>query len=548
MLELGAVALPLQAETSEFGMLSLLPPLLAIFLAMITRRAILSLFLGVWSGAVIYTGGHGFVTTLTWTAQSIGESLFNAKILMIVMFLGAGVAMIWRLGGALAIANAATSRLDSQRKVGLATWIFGMLWFFGDYSNTAIVGTTMRDMADQMRMSREKLSYIIDSTAAPVATFGISSWVVYQLSMIDQGYESAGIAGEAPGSFTVFLQSIPFNMYCIFAVVMVGIIVLTQRDFGEMLDAEHRSWKEGKVLRDNANPMQSAEDSLGDVVTDEPSLRFFLIPVASLITVVFVGAAYTGVTGAGAGASFIDIVDNALFVDALLWGSFTMVSMGIISGTVAGLMDLEEAMETVIDGFGMMLTAASILIMAWTIGGVTTTLETGIYVTNTAEGFITPTLLPIVVLFAAAVIAFSTGTSWGTMAIVTPIAIPLAWSIGGSTPELLPVAVGTVFSGAIFGDHCSPISDTTILSSTFTGADHIDHVRTQIYYAMTVISVAAVMLLVWGATRITPLILLPIGVGVLYGVVYGLSEWDSSRKGVEPKASTTEQTVAPSDD
>ncbi|WP_435116417.1 Na+/H+ antiporter NhaC family protein [Halolamina sp. C58] len=544
MSELGAIAL----QTSEFGALSLLPPLLAIVLAMVTRRAILSLFLGVWSGAVIYTGGHGVVTTLTWTAQSIGESLFNAKILMIVMFLGAGVAMIWRLGGALAIANYATSRLDSQRKVGLATWIFGMLWFFGDYSNTAIVGTTMRDMADQMRMSREKLSYIIDSTAAPVATFGISSWVVYQLSMIDQGYESAGITEQAPGSFAVFLQSIPFNMYCIFAVVMVGIIVLTQRDFGEMLDAEHRSWKEGKVLRDNATPMQSAEDSLGDVVTDTPSLRFFLIPVGSLITVVFVGAAFTGVTGAGTGASLIQIVDNAAFVDALLWGSFTMVSVSIISGTVAGLMDLEEAMETVIDGFSMMLTAASILIMAWTIGGVTTTLGTGTYVTNTAEPFITPTLLPVVILLASAVIAFSTGTSWGTMAIVTPIAIPLAWRIGGTSPELLPVAVGTVFSGAIFGDHCSPISDTTILSSTFSGADHIDHVRTQIYYAMTVISVALVMLLIWGVTRITPLILLPVGVGLLYGVVYGLSEWDASRKGVDPKPSTTEQTVAPSDD
>jgi len=547
---LAPAAMPLQSG-DHFGMLSLVPPLFAILLAMITRRAILSLFLGVWSGAIIYTGGIGVVTTLTWTAQSIGESLFNAKIMMIVMFLGAGVALIWRLGGAMAIANAATSRLDSQRKVGLATWIFGMLWFFGDYSNTAIVGTTMRDMADQMRMSREKLSYIIDSTAAPVATFGISSWVVYQLSMIDQGYEAAGIsvsAGDAPGSFAVFLRSIPFNMYCILAVVMVGIIVISQRDFGEMLDAEHRSWKEGKVLRDNATPMQSAEDSLGDVVTDSPQLRFFLLPVGALIAVVFGGAAYTGLAGAGEGAAFIDIVDNAAFVDALQWGSFSMVAVGLLTGVGSGLMDIEEAMETVIDGFSMMLTAISILIMAWTIGSVTSTLGTGIYVTSIAETIVTPTLMPVVILLAAAVIAFATGTSWGTMAIVTPIAIPLAWELGNSTPELLPVAVGTVFSGAIFGDHCSPISDTTILSSTFTGADHIDHVRTQIYYAVTVIFVALMMLLVWGVTRVTPLILLPIGVGVLYGVVYGLSEWDANRKGLQPRASRTEQTVAPSDD
>ncbi|RAW44528.1 Na+/H+ antiporter NhaC family protein [Halorubrum sp. 48-1-W] len=533
-----------------FGAISVVPPLLAIVLAIVTRRAILSLFLGIWSGGIIFTGSLGVIQTLNWTVSSLGESLFNAKILTIVMFLGGGVAMIWRLGGAKAIGNAATSRLNSQRKVGLATWIFGMLWFFGDYSNTAIVGTTMRDMADEMRMSREKLSYIIDSTAAPVATFGISSWVVYQLSMIREGYDSAGIeAGvDAPGAFSLFLQSIPFNMYCLFAIVMVGIIVITRRDFGEMLDAEHRSWQHGKVLRDDAVPMQSAEDSLGDMVTDSPQLRYFFLPVGSLIAVVFAGSAYTGIQGAGANAELIDIVGNAAFVDALLWGSFSMVAMGLISGFFGGLMDLEEAMETIIDGFSMMITAASILVMAWTIGTVTTELGTGIYVTSVAETIVTPTLLPVVILFASAVIAFSTGTSWGTMAIVTPIAIPLAWSIGNSTPELLPVAVGTVFSGAIFGDHCSPISDTTILASTFTGADHIDHVRTQMYYAVTVLVVAATLLTVWGATRITPLVLLPIGVGLLYGLVYGISEFDASRKDLVPQAVRTEQQSSPSDD
>jgi Na+/H+ antiporter NhaC len=531
-----------------FGAISVLPPLLAIVLAIVTRRPIVSLFLGIWSGAVIFTGSHGIVQTLTWVAQSLGESLFNAKILLIVMFLGGGVALVWRLGGALAIANAATARLNSQRKVGFATWLFGMVWFFGDYSNTAIVGTTMRNMADEMRMSREKLSYIVDSTAAPVATFGISSWVVYQISMIEQGYEAAGIAGDAPASFALFLQSIPFNMYCLLAVAMVGIIVATQRDFGEMLNAEHRSWKHGKVLRDDAVPMQSAEDSLGDVVTDAPQLRYFLMPVLSLIVVVFAGSAYTGVVGSDAGAALVDIVGNAQFVDALLWGSFSMVGIGLLSGVAGGLMDLEETMETVIDGFSMMLTAAAILLMAWTIGSVTTALGTGIYVTNIAESVVSPTLLPVVILFASAVIAFSTGTSWGTMAIVTPIAVPLAWNIGGAEPTLLPVAIGTVFSGAIFGDHCSPISDTTILSSTFTGADHIDHVRTQMYYAVTVILVAATLLVIWGVTRVTPLVLLPVGVGLLYGLVYTLSELDASRKDLTARAAQSRRQPAPADD
>ena len=537
-----------------YGAISLFPPLFAIVLAMVTRKPVLSLFLGIWSGAVIFATNLGVVQSLNWIVSSIGESTFNAKIMLIVLFLGAGVALIWRLGGASAIANAATTRLDSQRKVGLATWIFGMLWFFGDYSNTAIVGTTMREMADEMRMSREKLAYIIDSTAAPVATFGISSWVVYQLSMIREGYSAAGISAGSngvPSAFQLFISSVPFNMYCILAVAMVGIIVLTKRDFGEMLTAEHRSWTEGKVLRDNAVPMQSAEDSLGDVLTDSPQLRFFLIPVAALISVVIGGAFYTGVSASEAGADLLTIVGNAAFVDALLWGTFTMVAVALTLGVASGVASLDEAMETVIDGFSMMLTALSILVMAWTIGTVTTALGTGVYVTNVAESFVTPTLLPLVVLFAAAVVAFSTGTSWGTMAIVTPIAIPLAWSVGGSTPALLPVAVGTIFSGAIFGDHCSPISDTTILASTFTGSDHIDHVRTQMYYAVTVLGVAALLLLTWGVTGITPLVLLPVGVGLLYGTVYVLSELDAGRKEILAKpvdSAGYSPSSAPSDD
>lgn len=522
------------AET--FGAISLVPPLLAIVLAIVTRKPILSLFLGIWSGGVIFTANHGVVQTLDWLVSSIGESTFNAKIMLIVLFLGAGVALIWRLGGAAAIANAVTSRLDSQRKVGVATWLFGMIWFFDDYSNTAIVGTTMSEISDEVQISREKLAYIIDSTAAPVATFGISSWVAYQLSMIREGYNAAGVsveAGEVPGAFALFLQSIPFNMYCLFAVAMVGIIVISKRDFGEMLDAEHRSATEGKLLRDGSNPLQSAEDSLGEILTDSPKLRYFVVPTLSLMAVVIGGAAYTGVNASDPGAGPFEIAGNAAFVDALLWGTFTLVAVALIMGIASGIANLDEAMETVIDGFSMMLTALTILVMAWTIGTVTTALGTGIYVTNIAENFVTPTMLPVVVLMASAFIAFSTGTSWGTMAIVTPIAVPLAWSVGGATPELLPVAIGTIFSGAIFGDHCSPISDTTILSSTFTGSDLIDHVRTQVYYATTVLIVAAVLLTVWGATRITPFVLLPIGVVTLIGLVYVLSEFDANRKGVQ---------------
>jgi Na+/H+ antiporter NhaC len=250
------------------------------------------------------------------------------------------------------------------------------------------------------------------------------------------------------------------------------------------------------------------------------------------MAVVVGGGFVTGIRASEPGAGPFQIAGNAAFVDALLWGTFAMVAVALAMGVGSGIANLDEAMETVIDGFSMMLTALTILVMAWTIGTVTTALGTGVYVTNIAESFVTPTLLPVVILLASAFIAFSTGTSWGTMAIITPIAVPLAWSVGGATPALLPVAIGTVFSGAIFGDHCSPISDTTILSSTFTGSDHIDHVRTQMTYATTVLIVAATLLTVWGATRITPLVLLPIGVVTLGVLVYVLSEFDAKRKDV----------------
>ena len=546
---------------SEYGVLSIVPPLLAIVLAIVTRQAVLSLFLGVWVGGIIDAYGQsielagpilgplvsipwGLARGFEWIVQAIGDSTFHAEILVFTMLLGSGIAFIWRIGGSVAVARYATERLDTQRKVGIATWLLGLVWFFDDYANTAIVGSSMRDISDEMRISREKLSYIIDSTAAPVATFGISSWVAFQISMIEAGYEAAGIADTAPSSFRVFLQSIPFNLYCLLALIMVAIVVITRRDFGEMLDAESRSRTTGKVLRDDATPLQSMEGGLGEPGDERPMLRMFIVPVLVLITVVVFGAVWTGYAP---GRSLIEIADNTAFTSALIWGSFAMVASAAFLGVYYGVLSLDETMDTLIDGFGIMLNAIAILILAWSIGAVAEALGTGEYVTGIAEGVITPTLLPVVILVAAAFISFSIGTSWGTMGLVTPVAVPLAWEIGGGSTEMLAVAVGAVFSGAIFGDHTSPISDTTVLSSTFTGADHIDHVRTQLYYAVTVALVASLLYVIWGVTGTSPLVLIPIGIVVLVGLVYGLSELDASRKGVSPKPEEV-PTGGPSDD
>jgi len=535
---------------TDFGALSVAPPLLAIVLAVITRKAVLSLFLGIWSGAVIVTGGLGIVQTFEWIVAAVSDE-FQATILVFTLLLGSGVAMVWNLGGTAAVRDWALERLDTQRKAGLVAWGLGIVLFFDDYANTAIVGSAMKDVSDRLRISREKLSYIVDSTAAPVATLGISSWVAFQLSLITEGYESAGVdAANRPGTFEVFVSSIPFNMYAILAIVMVLVVVGSGRDYGEMLTAEHRSWTSGRVTRDEAVPMQDVAGELGEPPASTPRLVSFFVPVAVLIAVTIATALWTGEfspVGFGgdllagefgaAGGRLWDAALNAAYEIALMIGSFAMVASGFVLGKAYGIFGLGDATEYTIDGFSIMLTAVSILVLAWGIGEAIDALGTGAYVANVAVGSVSSALLPALVFVVAGLIAFSTGTSWGTMGIVTPIAIPIAWEIsgGGAAGHTLVAAmVGVIFSGAIFGDHSSTISDTTVLSSTFTGADLIDHVRTQIYYAVTVAAVVALLLVVWGVTRVTPLILLPLGALLLVGLVYGLSEVDAARRGIDP--------------
>jgi Na+/H+ antiporter NhaC len=543
---------------TQFGAVSVVPPLLAIVLAVLTRKAVLSLFLGIWSGAVIYTGGLGIVQTFEWIVAAVSDE-FQATILVFTLLLGSGVAMVWNLGGTAAVRDWALERLDSQRQAGLVAWGLGIVLFFDDYANTAIVGSAMKDVSDRLRISREKLSYIVDSTAAPVATLGISSWVAFQLSLITEGYEAAGVdAANRPGVFEVFVSSIPFNMYAILAIVMVLLIVGSGRDYGEMLTAEHRSWTAGKVTRDEAVPMQDVAGELGEPPASTPRLVNFFVPVAVLIAVTIGTALWSGEfspVGFGgdllggefgaAGGRLWDAALNASYEVALMIGSFAMVASGFVLGRAYSIFGLGDATEYTIDGFGIMLTAASILVLAWGIGEAIDALGTGAYVANIAVGSVSPALLPALVFVVAGLIAFSTGTSWGTMGIVTPIAIPIAWEIsgGGAAGHTLVAAmVGVIFSGAIFGDHSSPISDTTVLSATFTGADLIDHVRTQIYYAVTVAVVVALLLVVWGVTRVTPLVLLPFGALLLVGLVYLLSEFDASRRGIDPVSVSEPQT------
>ncbi|PSQ32862.1 sodium:proton antiporter [Halobacteriales archaeon QS_9_70_65] len=578
-----------------FGYWSLVPPLLAIVLAIATREALLSLFLGVWSGGIIHVYGRGdpagtaaealswlpfgealagpggFLVAAAFGLQRCFQWIFEAaatpshfKILLFTAFLGSAVAFAWNLGGARAVRNWALERLNSKRGVGLAAYALGLLLFFDDYANTAIVGSSTKDVAEKFRMSREKLAYIVDSTAAPVSTLTISSWVAFQLSQIEAGYEQAGVQNP-PGAFEVFLQSIPYNMYAILALAMVAIVVVSRRDYGKMLAAERRSWSTGEVTRDDAQPMQDVAGQLGDHDAETPRMTTFVLPIVVLVAVTLLVALWTGgfsfaafggaILGGGDATGLLyDAVIDASYADALVFGSFAMVASGFVLALYHDIMDLGEGVETTIDGFGIMLTALVILILAWSIGVVVGELGTGDYVARILKGPIDlpglpaftvgPAILPALIFLLSAFIAFSTGTAWGTMSIVTPIGVNVAWQLTGSHTVVAAI-VGAVFSGAIFGDHCSPISDTTVLSSTFTGSDLVDHVRTQLYYALTVAAVTAVLFLTWGYLRISPLLLLPVGVLALIGLVYGLSELHASVYDVSPVAADADREQSP---
>ena len=492
---------------------SVLPPLVAIVLCFLTKNVLLSLFLGIFTGGLLLNGFNpiaGVVYSLEKIIGSMADE-WNAKLLLFNLLMGSGIAFIWRLGGSKALADWARTKIKTKRSANVWAWLLGVIVFFNDYINSAIVGNVMRDIFEQRKISKEKLSYILDSTSAPVATFFISDWIAYQLAMIQNGLTAAGITTVA--ALPAFIGSIPFNFYCIFTVLFVGIIAVSGWDFGPMLKAEIRAEKEGKTSRDGAMPMLNIDFELGKPIEKRPMIMTFVLPIVALVSVTIFGFYYTGASQGG--ETLIEKLGNADAATALLWGAFAMALVGIVIALIFKLMSVGETMRTLLDGFKLMLLACAILVMAWSIGTVTKDMKLADYVVSLVGENVSFALVPAIVFLIGMFISFSTGTSWGTMAILTPIAIPVAYSITKDPWLSTTVMAGTVFAGAIFGDHCSPISDTTVLSSIFSGCDHMDHVNTQLPYAIACAMVALLMYLLYGIFKISPFILLPIGVVLL---------------------------------
>lgn len=494
-----------EGEDGGFGMLSLLPPLLAIVLALVTKQVILSLFLGIFAGAIMLNGYNvfdGFLRTLDqYILGSLADS-WNAAIIIFTLSIGGMIGIVQKTGGTKAIADWFATKAKSARSAQIATSCLGVAVFFDDYANTLIVGPTMRPLSDKLNVSREKLAYIVDSTAAPVVGLAaVSTWVGYEIGLIKEAYavilSGMGIE-EMPNVFMLFLKSVPFTFYNIFAIVIVFTIALSGRDWGPMLKAERRA-RTGKVLGDDAKPM--LDKTMEQITVPEgikPKMSSAIVPVLTLLLVSFFGLWYNGWLATDSTLPFFgnfeqirDYFGNADASVVLIWGAITA---SIVAGAMAmfnKILTLEETFDSWVEGCKSLLITGIILILAWSIGSVTGEVGTADYLISVVGTSIPLIILPIIVFVISCLVAFSTGTSWGTMAIVIPIAVPMATKLVGADTLVsiegsyaILAALSAVLSGSIFGDHCSPISDTTIMSSMAAGSDHIDHVKTQIPYAV----------------------------------------------------------------
>lgn len=464
------------------------------------------------------------------TAGSVTD-LWNTRILLFDALIGAGVALIYKAGGMNAIAKAVTKKIRTSRAASLMAAIFGTLIFFDDYTNTIIVGNTMRPITDRARVSREFLAYADDSTAAPVAVLAVvSTWIGYELGLLKDAIAEVGANVSA---YSAWFASWPYRFYPILAIILVYLVAVTHRHYGPMLKAEYRARTTGKVLRDGAQPMMTTEVDVGMPIEGRESVWVFALPVITLVALTFLGLWVTGGGSATyAEGGFQAVLSNADSTWALVWGSFGMVVVAMALVIGMKVMSLKEVEETVVAGMKQMHFAMMILILAWSIKRACDAVGTADYVVSVASNVLSPGLVPLVVFLVAAFISFTTGTSWGTFAIMMPIAVPLAYELSGSFGPVVYASIASVFAGGVFGDHCSPISDTTIMSSMFSGCDHIDHVATQIPYSVTAAAVGALMLILFAVGITNGWILLVIAVPLLIAAHYFLSEWYGGKAGI----------------
>ena len=500
-----------------FGFWTLIPPVVAIVLAFITKDVVLSLFIGVFSGTFLInvidssipmTFVKGFTDIVKRVVGSLADS-WNAGIVLQVLCIGGVVALITKMGGTKAVAIWLSKKAKTGVSAQISTWVMGLFVFFDDYANSLIVGPIMRPITDKFKVSREKLAFIIDATAAPIAGLAvISTWVGLEISLIKQGYELIGITNV--NAFSIFVETMPYRFYNLFMLFFIVCTAFMGREFAGMLKAERRARAGELHPRRGGAMIEDVEDK-----TLEPKENIKLqssnavIPLLVLILGAFVSFYFSGL-GALEGEALESAKAHPLTFHtfqatfgaadasvALFQSALLATVVAIFMAVYRKILTVREAIETWGKGWKTMITTIIILLLAWSLSSVIKELGTSRYLVDLLSQSTPKIVLPAAIFMLGSFISFSTGTSYGTMGILMPLAIPLASAVGmhsglegDALHAYMIVNISAVLTGAIFGDHCSPISDTTILSSMGAGCNHIDHVQTQMPYALTVCAVS----------------------------------------------------------
>ena len=486
---------------------ALLPPVVAIALALITKEVYSSLFIGILVGAILYGGGNvertimhtfgddkgGFVSVLT--------DSYNVGILIFLVILGTIVAMMNKAGGSAAFGKWASTHIKSRVGAQLATILLGVLIFIDDYFNCLTVGSVMRPVTDEHKVSRAKLAYLIDATAAPVCIIApISSW-------------AAAVSGFVKGEdgLALFVRAIPYNFYAILTIVMMVAMVLLKVEFGSMAKHEKNAMN-GDLFSMGDRTQNIQEDEKG---SEKGKVIDLIIPIVCLVICCVIGMVYTG--GIFKGVDFITAFSNSDASVGLAIGSFFGLVITIILYMIRRVLPFKKCIDCLVDGFRAMVPAILILTMAWTLKSMTDSLGAKEFVAasmkSVAGDFMS--LLPAIIFLVACFLAFATGTSWGTFGILIPIVVAV---FENSNYELMIISISACMAGAVCGDHCSPISDTTIMASAGAECDHVNHVSTKLPYAMVAATVSFVAFFIAGFVR-NAWIVMPLAIAMMIGVL-----------------------------
>ncbi len=505
------------------GWISILPPLLAIAVALTIRNVIPALLLGLWVGATALQSftvkgvGVGLLDAFQKFVTGAIADFDRASIILFTMMIGGMVGIITRNGGMASVVAAIVSRAKTAIGGQVAVWLMGLMIFFDDYSNTLVVGNTARSLTDHLKVSREKLAYIVDSTAAPVACIAlITTWIGYQIGLVDQALGQIDELRHVQ-AYSVFIYSIPYSFYPILAILFVLMISASGKDFGPMLKAEIRA-RNGQVKPETAEELPAMH---GDEL--EPKERIPLRAINAFVPIIaLVMALLVSLYMLGDGDTMIAVLETTSPYVAMMYASFVGVLVAAAMSIFQRILSIHETVDAWYGGLRATLFGMIVLVLAWSMSDLTATLNTSQYLVTLLADSLPVALIPAIVFILAAVTAFTTGTSWGAMAILMPLIIPLSWAVMGvngiaddSGMHIMYSAVACCLGGAVWGDHCSPISDTTVLSSVASGCDHIEHVRTQLPYALLVGVVALGLGTIPGGFGLPPWISLVAGAAAL---------------------------------